>query len=244
LAFITIKDPRQKKVCGAIALWTLVYCGFFSATTSGRALLLPLPLSFLCAGLWVNALADSLRTKNNFHRSIPLLVIMLLVGFFAKDVLFTMGRLREYKVCTAIETYLRHNNCTRPQQLFSTDFTLYFRSMLPGMPYFNGGAPRWGTYLYNKEFPEFPVNSLDAFYSECLKRGVRFVLLNKESALLSPALGNLYNNTVVYEGFTFVQKIDRIKIIEVTFTGNINDTAYTSRFCGTFFNIYSLKRPS
>jgi len=242
LAFFSVKNPLQKKMCTAIALWTLVYCGFFAATTSGRAILLPLPLSFLCAGLWVKALADSFMTKKKVRVGVPILVGLLVFGFFAKDILFTIGRYREHKVCAAIETYLRQNGCTQPQQLYSTDFMLYFRSMPPYMTYFNGGAPRWGTYLYNDEYPEFPVNSLDAFYAECLKRRVRFVLLNKESALLSPKLGNLYDGTAVYEGITFMKKIDRIKIFEVTFTGNIIDTASTSWFCEAFSNVYCLRR--
>jgi hypothetical protein len=243
LAFFTIKNPVQKKVCAAISLWTLVYCGFFAATTSGRALLLPMPLSLLCAGLWINALADSLHNKKLYRTGIPVLIGLLIFGFFAKDVLFTLGRFREHKVCTAVETYLRRSGCTRPQELYSTDFMLYFRSMPPYMAYFNGGAPRWGTYLYNEEYPEFPVHSLDAFYAECIKRKVRFVLLNKECALLSPVLGNLYNETTVYEGFTFMKKIDRIKIFEVIFTDNINNVG-TSHFCETFSDIYFLKRLS
>ena len=242
LAFFTIKNKQHKKVCLTIALWSVVYCGFFAATTSGRAILLPLPLSFLCVGLWVTALADSFKTNKTLRTMVPVIAGVIVFGFFAKDVLFTMGRYHEHKVCTAIETYIRHNGCTSPRQLYSTDFMLYFRSMPPYMAYFNGGAPRWGTYLYNEEYPEFPVNSLDAFYAECLKRHVRFVLLNKESALLSPALGNLYNGTTVYEGITFMKTIDRIKIFEVTFTGNTIDPSYTSQYCEAVSDVYCSKR--
>jgi hypothetical protein len=86
--------------------------------------------------------------------------------------------------------------------------------MPPYRPYCNGGAPRWETYLYNEEYPEFPVASLKAFSAECKKNRLRFILLTDRCDRLSPSLGGLYNGTS-FEGIIFKSKIGKFKIFEI-----------------------------
>jgi hypothetical protein len=79
------------------------------------------------------------------------------------------------------------------REVFSTDFDLYFKHLPPYAPFFNGGAPRWGTYRYNEESPEFPVGSPDSFAEACRERGVRFVVVNDRGRLLAPFFGEMYD---------------------------------------------------
>ena len=216
-ALLIVKDPLKQKFCLTVALWTIAYCGFFSATTSGRALLLPLPLSFLCAGLCAETVFEELRKKmlvNAYHIMSIALVGTVLLGLFGKDVLFMNSRFHENRDRVAVENYLRGLGCDNVHQIFSTDFTMYFRSLPPYMPYSNGGAPRWGTYLFNEEYPEFPVSSLKDFTAECRKRGVRFILLTDRCGMLSPSLGALYNGTESDESIVFRKEIAKFKIFE------------------------------
>jgi hypothetical protein len=83
------------------------------------------------------------------------------------------------------------------------------------MPYFNGGCPRWGTYLYNEEYPEFPVGSVPEFIAECQKRNVKFVLLIGQCNLLSKALGDVYEGKESFPGFEFKKEIGRFRLYEI-----------------------------
>lgn len=257
-AVFIVKDPVKRKMCLAIFLWTLAYCGFFSATTSGRAILLPLPLSVFCAGLCAQAVGDVFRKKtpitaaltgpvrgagpenrlsstparipgllhrqetdkksrfNMYGRLLSIgCVGALLLACMGKDALFVCYRFTENRECGAVDKYLRGLGCTGVGQIFSTDFTLYFRSMPPYVPCFNGGAPRWGTYLFNEEFPEFPVASLGEFSAACRTRGVRFVLLTDQCGKLSPCLGELYKGITSRGAIVFKREIGRFRIYEI-----------------------------
>lgn len=223
LAFLIVKDCKKRKVCKMVMLWSLAYCGFFSTTTSGRALLLPLPLSFLCVGLFTEAVFESLKKMRDRKKPAAVAyrfftafaVTLLPLVFLGKDVAFNCMRLSEYKTRGGVESYLKNHGCKKVQEIFSTDFSIYFRSMPPYYPYFNGGAPRLGAYHFNEEYPEFPVDSLKEFSSECKKRGIRFVVLTEGCRLLSPAMGDLYNGVVGHDDIKFMKKINQFKIFEV-----------------------------
>jgi hypothetical protein len=87
--------------------------------------------------------------------------------------------------------------------------------MPPYIPYFNGGAPGWGTYLYNEEYPEFDDSSQETFASACRNRDVRFVLLTSFCSQRALALGDLFNMRYNENEFTFLVEIDRFRIFEV-----------------------------
>jgi hypothetical protein len=218
IAFFICKEPAKRKLSFAIGLWTICYCGFFASTTSGRSILLPLSLSFLCVGIASESLLKAMSEKISKSK-IRLIsfgcVGLILLGFFAKDALFVRFRHQENRVVSTMENYLHGIGCKEVMQIFSTDFLTYFRTMPFYMPYFNGGCPRWGTYLYNEEYPEFPVETLPLFFAECQKRKVRFVLLIKQCAQLSPALGRLYAGKTAFPGVVLKKEIGRFKIFEV-----------------------------
>ena len=218
IAFFAVRDTRLKKVCGAIALWTMGYSLFFGAMTSGRSLLLPLPLSFLCWGLEAQRICAYTKqkiTKRMFAAGVIASVMALLTLFGFNDVMKIKNRYLEHRTCSSVETLVRHYGCTGVREIFSTDFYLYFRTMPPYVPYFNGGAPRWGVYRYNEEYPEFADATLADFSAACRERGVHFVLLTSPCRLRSEALGTLYDKPDCSDDFIFKKEIDRFKIFMV-----------------------------
>jgi hypothetical protein len=218
LAYFAIKEPIRKKICFAILIWCALYCLFFAAMESGRSQLLPLPLSFLCLGLLLENFFGYVRKTTRRPIAINMVasgcVLILLSIFLYKDARLIMHRIQENRETTRIDSFLRKCGCTSVKEIFTDDFYLYFRTMPPYRPYCNGGAPRWETYLYNEEYPEFPVASLKSFSAECKKNRLRFILLTDRCDRLSPSLGGLYNGTS-FEGIIFKSKIGKFKIFEI-----------------------------
>lgn len=215
IAAITLKNPVQLQISRALAVWTLLHFGFFSAFTSGRQILMALPFSILCAGFLIQAVFDAkVNTAKRF--AIPVLAIAIMILVY-KDYHKMNNRYKENRTRSELEALLISKGCSGVNQVFTTDFNLYFRSMPFYIPYFNGGSPRWGTYLYNEEYPEFPVNTLNEFTDECRRRGVRFVVLTERCRLLSGSLGDLYDNDHSYNNLNLINNNGRHKVFEVVY---------------------------
>ncbi|HON12244.1 MAG TPA: hypothetical protein PLE24_15365, partial [Chitinispirillaceae bacterium] len=148
--------------------------------------------------------------------AIPVLAIAIMILVY-KDYHKMNNRYKENRTRSELEALLISKGCSGVNQVFTTDFNLYFRSMPFYIPYFNGGSPRWGTYLYNEEYPEFPVNTLDEFTDECRRRGVRFVVLTERCRLLSGSLGDLYDNDHSYNNLNLINNNGRHKVFEVVY---------------------------
>jgi hypothetical protein len=218
VSLFIIKDSIKRKICLVAALWTMGYCLFFSATTSGRSILLPLVISFLTLGFSLQAIEELMRKKieEKILQRIGLYAALLaIIAFAAKDIRNESIRYSEYTVCRSVERYLRTQSCFSVHQIFSTDFDLYFRSMPPFFPFFNGGAPRWGTYLFNREYPEFPVNTVKNFITACRDRGVTFVLLTPRCNLLSPELYEVFCGATRFKEMVFLKEIGRFRIFKI-----------------------------
>jgi hypothetical protein len=202
LAALLEKNRPRRNMFRALALWTLIYFAAFSATTSGRQILLPLPFSMLALGvslhlLWARFSVLPPRARAALAAACLAALPALSVW---RDVSAARDRARHRDAYLAIESHLRENGCSRASQIFSTDFDMYFRALPPLIPYFNGGAPRLGTYRYNEEFPEFPVDGEEAFVSACRRRGVRYVVLNANGRRLSAFLGDVYDGSRTLDG--------------------------------------------
>ncbi len=200
------KDPRWKLAARAVAVWVIAYFILFSATTSGRQILLPMPLAFLAFGMslrivWTKLTEFPVLSNSRLRFSLFAIFILLLTTVYARrDFQVLSRRSLSRDVYVAIESRLKEGGCARANEVFTSDFDLYFRTMPHYFPYFNGGAPRWGTYLYNEEFPEFPVDTGKDFVEACRKRGVKYVVLESDSRLLSDTLGALYDGTLQIPG--------------------------------------------
>jgi hypothetical protein len=217
-AALLVRDAKLRILCLAIALWTLVYFGLLTPVSSIRLLLIALPLSTLTVGLLIQRLRVS--QARSTHRTLSIMALALCCGcaalfFIVKDYRNTAHRARERTMVAGVESYLRGAGCSKVGELFTTDFDLYFRSMPPYLPHFNGGAPRWGTYLFNQEYPELPVETETSFAAACRERGIRFALLTQRGALLSRALGELYQKGTSQD-FVLRAEIGRFRIFEVT----------------------------
>jgi hypothetical protein len=219
-AWLLSTDQRARKFSLAIFLWTLSYALFTAISTSARAVLLPVAFSFLCAGIAAKALIDNPRPVRipffpNSRWGLLAACLATLCFFAWRDAVGAMRWRTSEKTFASIDQLLKDQNVRSITELFSTDFDLYIRSLQPNIPYFNGGCPRWGTYGYNEEYPEFPVDSLSRFADACRKRGVRFVLLTRPAKELSKALGGLYENPMMSQEFSYVKEIGRFRIYQV-----------------------------
>lgn len=223
-AVILCPETRQRKIFGVAALWSIAYFGLFSATTSGRQPLLALPLTFMAIGWLTEALATGTVP---FSRTVPSRARRFLVAFSlcAVSVVFVykdcvkMGlRINNRQMFTQVEQECLRMGCTGGNQVFSTDFDLYFRNLNPFLPMTNGGAPRWGTYALNELYPEFPTQTLDTFAQACRDRGVRVVALIPACSLLTPDFGRLYNGERTSAAFAYVAEVGRFRLFRVTRT--------------------------
>ena len=218
LAYLVIKEPIKKKLCLVILIWSISYCLIFAAMESGRSQLLPIPLSFLCLGLFLEAFFGLFQKTTLMPKLINVLAtgsLLLLLSFFLyKDARLLLHRTHENREATRVDLFLRKCGCTNVKEIFTDDFNIYFKTMPPYRPYCNGGATRWETYLYNEEYPEFSVASLEEFSAACRTNRIRFVLLSDQCERLSPSLGGLYNGSSS-DGIILKSKIGKFKIFEI-----------------------------
>jgi hypothetical protein len=214
------RDPRARRVAVALALWSGAYFVFFSATTSGRQALLVAPLTFVTLGMSARVLWTRWKFSSPLSARLPalpsavrryalVLFAALLLGLqFYRDIGLVKTRARARDATMAVEAFVKKSGVTRAQQVFTSDFNLYFRTLPGPVPYFNGGAPRLGTYLYNETFPEFPVDSPEAFVAACRARGVRFVVLDAGSRDLSAPLAALYDGAIEIPGLVLEKTVE------------------------------------
>lgn len=220
LAFITTKERLLRNLCAAIFLWAFAYFALFSATTSGRQGLLVMPLTFFSIAVllreaWRYAVTNTTATARLVKLAIPLLSLCTLAVFCQRDIHKIVLRSHEHAACGAVEKLLRSRGCTAVNQVFATDYDIYFKTMPPYTLLSNGGAPRWGTYGVKEELPELPVDTIETFAKACRERGVKFVVLTSEAEKFSAALGGLYKSEKA-EGFTLIGKIGRFSVFGMT----------------------------
>jgi len=201
LAWALVRDPVHRRMMAALSVWITVYFVLFSATTSGRQSLIPLPFSMLALGVCVHAVW---MRFNGFPplaaRGARLVLLLALAGLAAlhmhRDRVWLTARAAHHAAAVSVESRLLAAGVTSAREVFTSDFDLYFLRLDDVMPYFNGGAPRLGTYRYNEVYPEFPVESLAGFTAVARARGVRALVLDADARKLSPAMTWLYEQGV------------------------------------------------
>lgn len=223
LVLVFGKQRQERRIAALISLWMLAYFGMFSATTSGRQIIITLPLAFLAWGMLLRIIYYriwNLRTGSGHKRAVALgtstVVVLLLAGLNVyRDARLIQKRARDKKVFCALEDFLLTNGVHSVRQVFTSDFDLYFRSLPPHIPYFNGGVPRLSTYRYSTEYPEFPVEDIGAFLSACRQRGVEFVVLGPGSHKLSETMGALYRARLEPDGFSLQREVGELRVFRV-----------------------------
>lgn len=218
-AALTAREQLLRKLCAAIFIWALAYFLLFSAVTSGRQVLLALPLTFFSVAVllrttWRYAGAFTSAAARLLKYIVPLFSISALALFCHRDVYKIITRARENIACSNVEACVCSRGCSLVNQVFATDYDIYFKNMPPFTLLSNGGAPRWGTYGVNSELPEFPVDTIESFADACQKRGVRFLVLTSEAEKYSPALGTLYRQGES-KYFRPIEDIGRFHVFEV-----------------------------
>jgi len=148
--------------------------------------------------------------------AVAALLALALPGLhLARDVAFVRDVARRRDDCLAVESFARASDIRDSRQVFTSDFNLYFRTFPEPLPYFNGGAPRLGTYRYNETFPEFPVDAPAEFVAACRLRGVRLVVLDPDSRSLSAPLGDLYEGLKTLPGLSLAATFGSHKVYRI-----------------------------
>lgn len=212
IALTVVQEKESRRFCYTAALFSVLYFSFFSAFISGRQGLILLPLAILCAGLSIDNL--TIRFPSIIKRRIfPVVAIAVILLLSFKDFRKVQGRVHKSLVYKKADLTLINKKCTNVKQVFSTDFTFYLQSIYPHVLYFNGGASRWGTYKFNEEYPEFPVNRLEDFLLSCRKRDVYFLVLLENCDQLSPFFAEIYSQKK--DGFSLLFDSGQLKVFKI-----------------------------
>lgn len=220
IAYVFSKNKLHKNLSLFTLVFVILYFGIFSATLSGRQVLLPLPLSMMCFGFLYEELF--IRLKNGYKLNTQLINYVKIIVIFAifsvvlaKDGYYVRSNLNKYELAKKIESYLISMGCTNSLQTFTTDYDHYFRRLPNYTGYFNGGWSRWGTYKYNEAFPEFNVSSVKEFIHDCKRYEVRFLILTSNAKKLNSDLGKIFNQSVINKNVRFLKEFQGTKIFEI-----------------------------
>jgi hypothetical protein len=221
IAALIISKPLNKKIAWTITVFVTLYFALFSATLSGRQILLPLPLTMLCFGFLIEELFRLSERQSRIRGRLTkgatvLAVFTICLLFIARDFRSVKRNIDESVFSKNVESYLIEIGCTDALQIYTTDYDLYFKTLPNYTGYFNGGWSRWGTYKYNETFPEFNAESVESFISDCKKRNVSCVILTKDSYKLSNELGEIYNRKLLRKELIFKKEIGRVRIFQVS----------------------------
>lgn len=219
-AAIIVKKTLHKKIAWIITAFVFLYFALFSATLSGRQVLLPLPLTMLCFGILVKELFNFSDKQSQIRQKVMQAVIVLAVStvslfFIVKNYHSVIRNVKEATFSKSVESYLVEMGCTDSRQIYTTDYDIYFKTLPNYTGYFNGGWSRWGTYKYNEAFPEFDVKSIDDFIEDCKDKNIRFVILTKNSYKLIKELGEIYDLTLLRKELLFKKEAGRVRIFQV-----------------------------
>jgi len=207
-----ITTGNKEKRCGfCVGIFCLLYALFFAISASPRAVLLIIPISML---FFVKILFSS-ETPLLLKR-LALTVTLLFSPFFAyKDIQYILHSKAERAVLQSIENFFISNDIKSAQEVYTCDYDIYFVSLFPYRPLFNGGWGRIATYNYSSFYPELAVTSLQNFYTDCIRLGVKYVVLNELASDLAAFLGDLYNGSILDNRYKLSFEIGGRKIYRI-----------------------------
>jgi hypothetical protein len=211
LVYGILEKKENKKIGFCVAGFCGLYAVLFGISASPRAVLFLIPVSLL---FFVKIFATpglSKRTKA--------IVMWVSLGcaclFLYKDVLrvgLCKNNLETYK---KIEAFLIGHGVKNAQETFTCDYDLYFTSLFPFRPLFNGGWGRIATYKYSEYYPELSVASRDRFYNDCIRQKVRYVILDGNAKKLAGFCDSLLCQAIVDPRFSLVFAGDQRKVFLV-----------------------------
>lgn len=203
--------PVDRRRAYALTLFMILYAAFFGIGASPRAALLVIPLSV------VYLFKTVFSPKMHQYGRLGLLAASILLSgkILAQDVQATVIARNWHKTCLEIEAFLRTEGITHAQDVFTTNYELYFPHLFPYRPLFNGGWGRISTYKYSEFYPELSVDSLDSFYGNCIALGVQFIALNPDAGKLAGFLEELYEGQLVDPRFSPAYETEAEKVFQV-----------------------------
>ena len=196
-ALIITRNANTRLISAVSLVFCLMYSAMFGLGASGRAVLILLPVSFLCTAILLAALEDAhLRIKIVPSRARALfpavLICLAAIVFLAKDVIRINARIEAIAAYRRVEKTAREHGVKSGSQVFTSDFNIYFPSFISPRPVYNGGWARLATYRYNEIYPELRVDRLEDFFEDCASHDIRMLVLTEESKLLSAVMYSIY----------------------------------------------------
>jgi hypothetical protein len=203
------------------AVW-LCFCFLYGAVTatadSGRAVLLGLPVSLTFLVVSVHALwADRLRTVAtdvSWPRPVASVALALVLGACAtKDITTVVSWCTASQNYRTLEKVLIREQITDAQQVYSTDFYLYFRDIPPFRPSYTGGWLDLPFYHASKDTHGISLASENAFIQDCRLRGVRILHLTSRCKQAAPFLYRIYTRGA--ESMHFIAQVGRSRLFRL-----------------------------
>jgi hypothetical protein len=191
-AMYALLSPAGRTSGFCVALFCAAYALFFGTSASPRAALPLIPVSMLFFVRILFALHPQKRVK--------LAMVALLLACGCLFLMLDVKKIRSFKAERErygnMETFFIKSGVKNGHEIYSCDLNQYFATLSPHVPLFNGGWGRVATYRYNELIPELDVGSLEGFYADCVRRKVRFVVLNGNASKLADFCGDLYTGKI------------------------------------------------
>jgi hypothetical protein len=216
-----LAKQENKKTGFAIGSFCMLYALFFGISASPRAVLLLIPVSML---FFMKIIFDSslgLRTKR-YAVVITLLCACFFIWKDGQRISFCKNQVDRYRT---MESFFIANGVKNGQEVFTSDHDQYFRTLFPYRPIFNGGWGRMATYHYTTFYPELNVQSLNDFYSNCLRQKVRYVVFTADASKLADFCYGLYSEKLSDSRFIPVLRSGKNMVFRVASEERVSATS-------------------
>lgn len=218
---VMTRDPAHKRRATSLGLFLVGYALVFGLSVGGRAPLLVLPLALISCGAVLSAVFDLRRARagagtTGVVRGVAAFLAMVFVIFVVKDARALKARVAQAATYRAVERHLIDAGVRDAREVFTTDFDLYFRTIPPYRPRYNGGWGLFGTYRWREEFPQAPTGDLEAFIADNRAHGRRFVILSPQAGKVASFLDEAHTAFAPRSGLVPVRRIGHLSIFVVT----------------------------
>ncbi len=225
LCLIFLRERYHKKFAWFVFLATLFYALPVAIGTAltDRGPLPILGMTITCAGLLGLEAWKRARNWLAFSKALQILAAGLLAvaavwiasGWGSSNLDFLVLNRGQYQNLQIIEKTLVERGATKPSQVFTNNFDLYFPDNPPYRLYSNGGWEDYSLWNYRQEFPELPTDSWEAFSTAAAQKHIRFLALSPGAGALAGFLNDLYRERFHPPGVELIGSVGLNKIYQL-----------------------------
>jgi len=216
-----LRDNRLQRLNRILLMIGGLYAIAFGFSVSSRV---PIPLIpfavFITTAICFELRGRITALRPSMRQTATLLLAAVIAAqalfFVYKDMRKLLFRNQQARTFRQIESILVQSGVRDSRQVFTSDWDFYFRGLGPHRPLFNGGWGRMATYRWPEEYPELPVDTAALFITDCVRRGVRYVLLTPaDAAELSADMRKLYDGAIMDPRMRYITAIRDFRIFRI-----------------------------